>query len=579
MIHVLRASDARFKTLTFRPDLNIILAERHHAATDTDTRNGVGKSSMVLLLHFLLGANAGRNSLFTSEALASWRFYLDLDLAGTRTTVERTGANPQVVVISPAQPQSQGSLPLGPTSNILKAKDWLALLRNAWFGLGDGEIGPSVRSLLSYFIRRVDDGGFQDPFKHNYQQTPHDYQTAVSFLLGLDWRLAERWESVRQQEKTVQALATALREGRLGSYTVGSVARLRTQVALAQERVNALRSSVEGFRVLDSFSELEREANALSGDIRRLSDENAMDRALIDQLRATYEAEAPPSVDVLGRMYEAAGVQLGDLVLRRFDEVAEFHASIVRNRAQHLSEEIARAERRVAEREASQRAFDERKSEILRVLQSGGALSELTGLQEELAKAQARLEGLRSSYKIADQLAAGKAGVKRARQELLVNLQEDQRERESQLGQLIRRFEELSGRLYDERLGSLEIGASENGPTFSIAIDAGKSKGISNMQVFCFDLLVAETTAQRGLGPGFLVHDSHLFDGVDERQIGRGLALAQEVATLNGFQYVVTMNSDDMPSTVPEGFAPEDYVLDAVLTDTVDSGGLFGFRF
>lgn len=578
MIHELRASDPRFKTLTFGPGLNILLAERHEQATDTDTRNGVGKSSFVLLLHFLLGGNAGKNSLFTSESLAAWRFALDFGLGSARTTVERSGEKPSNFIVASAALDVSGQLDLGAKSEVIKQNDWLALLRRTWFGL-DGDAGPSVRSLLSYFVRRVDDGGFHDPFKHTYQQTPSDYQPAVSFLLDLDWRLAERWEEVRQQEKTVQALANALKEGRLGSYTVGSVAKLRTQVTLAEERVDALRSSLKEFRLIESFTELEREANAISGAFRRLSDENTMDRALIEQLRSTYEAETPPSADELTAMYEAAGVQLGDLIRRRFDEVAHFHDSIVQNRARHLADELAKAEQRISEREAEQRRLDTRRGEILRTLQSGGALSELTGLQEELAKAQARLEELRASYKIADQLAVGKAGVKRARQELLVQLQEDQREREPQLGDLIRRFEEFSARLYDERVGSLEIGASENGPTFSIAIDAGKSKGINNMQVFCFDLLVAEICARRGRGPGFLVHDSHLFDGVDERQIGRGLALADEIATLNGFQYIVTMNSDAMPATVPEGFSPENHVLDVQLTDTVEDGGLFGFRF
>lgn len=578
MIHELRSSDQRFKSLRFHPGLNIILADRHEQATDTDTRNGVGKSSFVLLLHFLLGANAGKNSLFSSDALRAWDFSLDFDLDSTATTVARSGAKPANFLVSSSLLESSGQLDIAEKSEVIKQNDWLALLRRTWFGL-EGDTGPSPRSLLSYFLRRVEDGGFHDPFKHTYQQTPTDFQTAVSFLLDLDWRLAERWQEVRQREKTVQALANALKEGRLGSYTVGSVAKLRTQVALGEEQVEELRSNIKGFRVVDSFNELEREANSLTASIRRFSDENTMDRALIEQLRSTYEAEAPPSADELTAMYEAAGVQLGGLVRRRFDEVAQFHASIVQNRAHHVSEELGRAARRVAEREANQRMLDGRRGEILRTLQSGGALSELTGLQEELAKAQARLEELRSSYKIADELAVGKAGVRRARQDLLVELQEDHRERESQLSELIRRFEEFSARLYDERVGSLEIGASENGPTFSIAINAGKSKGINNMQIFCFDLLLSEVCARRGIGPGFLVHDSHLFDGVDERQIGRGLALAAEIATVNNFQYIVTMNSDDMPTTLPEGFSLNDHTLDVRLTDAVEDGGLFGFRF
>ena len=529
------------------------------------------------MVHFLLGGNAGKNSIFVSEALAGSKFSLDLDVGETRRTVSRTGGSPSAFVVSrdPSEPADQ-LIPDETPSDTLKATEWQAVLRKEWFSLEDDH-GPTCRSLLSYAMRRVDDGGFQDPFKHNYQQTPSDYQVAVSFLLDLDWRIAESWDDVRKRDKNVQTLSTALKEGRLGSYSVGSVAKLRTEVTLAENHVNALRANVEGFRVVDAFSDLEREANEISTSIRQFADDNSIDMALIDQLKDTYEAETPPSTNDLTAMYAAAGIQLGDLVRRRFAEVADFHQSIIQNRARHLREELNRAEQRIRDRSAQQQALDTRRAELLRILRSGGALSELTGLQEELTKAQANLEEFRNSYRIADEIASGKAGVKKARQNLLVELQQDQRERDAQLRKIIGRFEEFSSHLYDERVGSLEIGSSENGPTFSISIEAGKSKGINNMQVFCFDLLVAEISAERGTGPGFLVHDSHLFDGVDERQIGRGLALAEEIATLHGFQYIVTMNSDDLPSTLPEGFSIDDHILD-VRTDAVEDGGLFGFR-
>lgn len=577
MIHQVTASDPRFKTLVFGPGLNILLANQHDMATDTDTRNGVGKSSLMLLLHFLLGGNAGPSSIFRSHALASWTFSLDFELGKNRVTVSRSGSDPSTFKLTSGQVQ-EGQLPMDGTVEQFNLRDWNAVLGQTWFGLSD-ESGPSIRSILSYFIRRVDSGGFHDPFKHSYQQTIADYQAAVSFLLDLDWRFARRWDDVRKHEKTVSNLSRAFKEGRLGPYSVGSVAKLRTELTLAEEHVETLKSSVSEFRVIDSFFDLEREANQISATIRQLSDESTMDHALIEQILSTYESETPPNPDAVSAMYEAAGVQLGDLIRRRFSEVEEFHESIITNRARHLREELSNAQARISERQAEQRRLDLRRAEILQTLQSGGALSQLTGLQGELARAEVRLEELRSSYKIADQLATGKAGAKRARQELLVELQQDQRERDSQLRGLIRRFEEFSSHLYDERVGSLQIGASEKGPTFSIEIDAGKSKGIGNMQIFCFDLLIAEICARRGIGPGFLVHDSHIFDGVDERQIGRGLALADEISTLNGFQYIVTMNSDAMPSTLPGDFDPRSHILSTELTDAVEDGGLFGFRF
>lgn len=581
MIYSLRSSDDRFKTLEFGPGLSILVAEQHSEASETDTRNGVGKSSFVALIHFLLGGNVGKDSIFTSTPLVGDTFTLELDVGKLRRSVSRSGADPGAIFLSPDPNESpvQGELlEIEPALLQLRPTDWQAVLREQWFGLvGDG--GPSARSLLSYFARRADAGGFQSAFKQNYQQAPGDFQVAVSYLLDLDWGLAESWEDVRKRDKNVKALASALKEGRLGSFVVGTVAKLRTEVTVAENRVAELRQRIDEFRVVEAFEDLQDEANRISSEIRRLTDENGIDKALVEQLRLSYDVEVPPSAEALTDMYAAAGVQLGNLVQRRFEEVAEFHSSIVENRVRHLREEVDRAQARIERRAGERRQLDQRRGEILTILRSGGALSELSALQGEQTRAQARLEELRSSFRIADEIASGRAGVRQARQSLLVDLQSDQREREAQLQKLIGRFEEFSAQLYDERVGSLEIGSSENGPTFDISIDAGKSRGINSMQVFCFDLLFAEVCSQRSVGPGFLIHDSHLFDGVDERQIGRALALADEISTLNGFQYIATINSDDLPTTLPDGFDLDEHLMDVRLTDTVDSGGLFGFRF
>jgi uncharacterized protein YydD (DUF2326 family) len=45
------------------------------------------------------------------------------------------------------------------------------------------------------------------------------------------------------------------------------------------------------------------------------------------------------------------------------------------------------------------------------------------------------------------------------------------------------------------------------------------------MQIFFFDLMLTEISLKSGPGPGFLIHDSHLFDGVDERQVAKALQL------------------------------------------------------
>lgn len=99
------------------------------------------------------------------------------------------------------------------------------------------------------------------------------------------------------------------------------------------------------------------------------------------------------------------------------------------------------------------------------------------------------------------------------------------------------------------------------------------------MQIFCFDMMLMLLSLRRDRSPGFLIHDSHLFDGVDERQVGKALALGAKLAEEHSFQYIVTLNTDDIPQELPAGFRVDDYALDVRLSDASEDGGLFGFRF
>lgn len=94
MIHTLAATDKRFKNLSFRPGFNIVLADTTEESSDKDSRNGSGKSSFIRLLHFLLGGNAPskRGSFVLDPALVATTFVLQVDLAGDRVTVARSGA-------------------------------------------------------------------------------------------------------------------------------------------------------------------------------------------------------------------------------------------------------------------------------------------------------------------------------------------------------------------------------------------------------------------------------------------------------------------------------------------------------
>ena len=107
----------------------------------------------------------------------------------------------------------------------------------------------------------------------------------------------------------------------------------------------------------------------------------------------------------------------------------------------------------------------------------------------------------------------------------------------------------------------MTIEETQNGPVFRFAMQGQRSKGIKNMQIFCFDMMLMRLCSKRSIGPGFLIHDSHLFDGVDGRQLISALKLGAELADELKFQYIVTLNEDDAFKEKLENFSINDHVL------------------
>jgi uncharacterized protein YydD (DUF2326 family) len=178
MIRRLGSDLASFKSLTLKAGLNILLVDKSEGATDRQSRNGAGKTSFVELVHFLFGADVRKENIFRSDALNDWTFDVAVDIGGGTVSAARSGAKPSCLLVNgdvsgwPLPPSLNERIGLYEVPN----EAWKANLGALWFGLplasGDEteRFQPSFRSLFSYFARRQQSGGFQQPMQHSSMQ-------------------------------------------------------------------------------------------------------------------------------------------------------------------------------------------------------------------------------------------------------------------------------------------------------------------------------------------------------------------------------------------------------------------------
>lgn len=608
MLRRLSADDERFKTVNFKPGLNLLVAETTTVSRSTDSRNGSGKSSMIELLHFLLGSRADNKQLAARKEIRRTVFTLGLDWPDLEEElhVSRSGSDPRNVTVvpgllhrSPPDPVSgrvaaspEFELPYAsgpqavPATAVGSAKprtvplaEWQALIEQKLFGLSGDHPGVSGRALLSFLIRRVGDHGFNEAVRSFSRQPEAQASPNLAYLLGLDSTLAARYQDIAAKKATRDQLKKAVNDPVWGQV-VGKSADLRGEIAVQNSKISELRQQMETFRVVPQYEALKERADELTRRIQELSTHDVIDRRNLDHLERSVEETIDPEVRYLEQVYDELGVTLPHQALRRFDDVRAFHAAVVRNRRTYLKEEVATTRKTLENRKAERARLDVEQSGILKELSEGGALEALTTLQKALAQEEAKLGALQHRLKAAETVEASSREIEASRLELTREVDTDLQERQQQITLATVLFHELASRLYgNDRPAYLSVEAGRSSLKITPKISSDVSQGINKMSIFCFDLTMAVIAHRGGRAPDFLVHDSHIFDGVDDRQLTRALEVAVDLTEAEGMQYIVTINEDDLSKARNLGFDPQPYIIEPMLTDAYEGGGLFGFRF
>ena len=130
------------------------------------------------------------------------------------------------------------------------------------------------------------------------------------------------------------------------------------------------------------YEKIEQEATDLTSAIQQLTNANFADGRLADLYRRSLEDDQVPIATEVLLAYQEVEVVMPELVRRRLCDVEQFHRQILANRRAYLESEIQEIEAKRIQRRLQISTGIEKRSRLLEVLRTHGALQEFTRLQE-----------------------------------------------------------------------------------------------------------------------------------------------------------------------------------------------------
>jgi uncharacterized protein YydD (DUF2326 family) len=184
MLYQLYANDSRFKAIQFKKGINIILSDRTDKSGRKDSRNGLGKTLLIQIIHFCLGSDLQRR-LLPVDNIQEWIFYLELDICNQRVKIARSIRDNNIIKIE----GECKDFPILPEENQRESfkyysiSAWRNLLGISLFGLEVQQVKytPSFRVLVSYFIRNGIEG-YINPFIYFKNQPNWSMQVHNAFF-------------------------------------------------------------------------------------------------------------------------------------------------------------------------------------------------------------------------------------------------------------------------------------------------------------------------------------------------------------------------------------------------------------
>lgn len=597
MIHRIFANRSSFRPIVFsETGLNVILAEKSKTSDENHSRNGLGKSTLVQIINFLLGHSSSAADSLPFDDLKGWVFSMEITIRGTRLTVSRGADNEKRVYIdkvipgSPITPMNEQLMDIEAGFNYsYDESDWRKVLSWAFFNLapldvyenGDARkvIAPEYKNLISHFIRQV----FDDPVKTSHTEALSKAELAMTYLLGLDWKfliLVRQLKSREEQADTKQRAALMQLE---------EWERTREQLEQDCKRIrNDLSHMESGLRQV-SISPKAESANLeiaeLTQKIHVIENRMTQNRRLLRMARAEQK-EASVSIAPVVNAYKRLGLTFKIEALNDLKAIEQFHDRLTKNRLPILQMEITSVEESLLQDDRELKVLDKKRSAFSLAELPADVRDDFVARARRIAELSNEVALKEDCLKRLEEVDAEKTAIEIERRRIVQVAKANHLELESVWSEEDKCFRAIIRVLYgitDASLGvKIQDDSKKLGISYMPKFKSDRSLGKKKLKALALDLTIFQHQPKNGFAIDFMVHDSVLFESSDSRQYAKALKITDGLCKKHHLQYISVMNSDDISNADFTAILPREkfneYVVHT-LSDESPEMTLLGIEF
>jgi uncharacterized protein YydD (DUF2326 family) len=545
------------ENITFQPGINIIYG-KYSKEADAKGINGIGKSSLVRLINYMLLSDSSekefKKSKYNFLRTEQHSLILEFSANGKKQFIKREFENEDIIWY--------GTIPNKLTD--YDKTELLSVLSGLLLPVEGNEVyleGNKFRTLMQFFIKDDLQNKGRSDTTNFFSFTPNAVEKYIYnfFLLNLPTKNLINFNEVAKDYKTYSS-ALKTHEEKLKIETGRTIEEYRSEKLKLETNVATLRSRLAGYDFKDTHAEIEKKLSEIISQINTKSQEYHLIGQKLKNIRDSYQVNQHVDTEKIKKLYNEVRVNFGTSVKKSLDEIIDFKKEILENRNKFL----VKKEKDLVEvmnaifKELSK--LENSRTKLLSELKEKGVLDKLEKTYENLLTEQGSLERQNLILQQVDEynviLSDLEVALSATKKDVIADIQRSH----SSLDELRKLFYEiLEATVYmdgEPVSGYFDVAVNakskKNTLPFKIDVSIPKSgsHGQEVLKTIAYDLMIfLNAVKQKRNLPDFLIHDG-VFYGMSHKTMVNILNYihkkSAELDEEKQFQYIVTFSEDEV---------------------------------